>query len=99
MGMDMGSCTFTESALPSNFQHAIKRDLGPVFDPLAHLDLVHDTAVDQVLQHPAQVLWTNTEHGCAQAAGVVERNNLFAFGRKVLGQPVYEMNLSADGEC
>jgi len=55
-----------------NLQHAIESYAGPVFHTVTDLDLVDHVAFHQVLKRPAQVLWRNSEHRGAEAAGVIQ---------------------------
>src|ERR1039458_3014761 len=82
----------------SHFQHAVQRDFGPALDAGTDLYAVDDAALDQVFQSPGQVVGTDAVHGGAEAAGVVQRDDLFTFGGKALGHAVDEVNLRADGE-
>jgi len=62
------------------------------------LDLVDDAALDEVFQRPGQMLRADAIHGCAEAAGVIQRDDLFALRGKALGEAVDEMDFGTDGE-
>src|ERR1051326_8268977 len=44
------------------------------------------------------MLWGDAEHWGAKATGVVERDNLLAFRRKLFAHAIHEVNLSSDSE-
>jgi len=82
----------------ADFQHAVQGCAGPVFVVVGDLDAVNYAAFDEVLKRPGQVLRADAVHGGAEAAGFVEGEDAFAEGRVLFGQPVDEVNFSADGE-
>ena len=69
-----------------------------MLDAGAHLDAVDDAAFDQVLKSPGKMLRTDAVHGGAEAAGVVESDDLFVFRGEAAGEAVDQVNLGSDGE-
>src|SRR5712671_1477731 len=55
-----------------------------VFD----FNLVDNVALHQILQHPAQMLRGDAEHGRAKASGVIEGDDLLTFRREFLAHTV-----------
>ena len=49
-------------------------------------------------KRPAQMLRRDTKHGRAQAAGIVERNDFLALGRKLFAHAIDQMDFRAHGE-
>src|SRR6185437_13381840 len=85
-----------------DLQHSIQRYARPVLHVIANFDPVHDVAIHQVLQRPAQVLRGNSEHRGAQAAGVVQSDDFLPFRRELLAHAVDQVNFGADrkrGSC
>ena len=66
---------------------------------MADGDAVDDVAFDEVLKRPAEVLRADAVHGGAEAAGVVEGDDVLALRREAAGEAVDEVNLGADGEA
>src|SRR3989304_3376680 len=64
---------------------------GPASRLLPYFDAVHHPPGHQVLQHPAEVLRGDAEHGGADADVGVERNHELV--RVLLGQAVHQVNL------
>src|SRR5260370_35032683 len=75
-----------------NFQHPTQRHLRPLLNIILHFALVHDIAFNQVLQHPAQMLRRNAEHGRAQPAGITDRTASIPYSRKSSAQASAHMN-------
>src|ERR1017187_745981 len=69
-----------------------------MLDAGAHLDAVDDAAFHQVFKSPSKMLRTYAVHGGAEAASVVESDDLFAFRGEAAGEAGDQVNLGSDGE-
>src|SRR2546426_7408289 len=61
--------------LLSNRQHAVERDAGPVLLIVGNDDAVVDASLDQLIENPEQVVRRDAEHGRAEAAELIERDD------------------------
>src|SRR5690349_19166404 len=61
--------------LSGNFEHAVKSEPGINRDIGSYRNLIHRTALNQILDWPVQVLRIATEHGGTRAAAVIEWND------------------------
>ena len=87
----------TNDALP-NLQHPVQCRFRPILHVVLHFYLVDHIAFREIFQHPAQMLRRDTEHGGAQAAGIVEGNDFLPFRGKLLAHAVYEVDFGSHGE-
>src|SRR5262249_24448955 len=80
--------------LSSDFEHPVQCNTSIRGNIAFDANLVHNSAFDQILKRPKQVLRIDTEHCRAEASAIVERNDepVWIF----LHQPVYEVNFRTD---
>ena len=88
-----GSCPPSSSG---DGEHAVEGDPGPLGRALVDRDPVDDRAVDEVLQHPAQVRGVDAEHRRAGAHQRVERDD--GLVGRLLVQAVDQVDLRADAD-
>ena len=94
----MVACRLADLLISANLQHAVEGYFCPALDAGADLDAVDYAAFYKVFECPGEVLGADAVHGGAEAAMVVEGDDLFAALDKLAGEAVDEMNLSADGK-
>src|SRR6266550_4246277 len=86
---------FTNDERPTtallDFQHPVQRHLCPMLHVVSYFDLVDYIAFNQILQRPAQMLRRNAEHGRAQAAGIIERDDLLPFRGKFRTHAIHQV--------
>ena len=77
-----------DGGISDDLEHPLQGHPGPFGIDRVDLDLVHDVALDQVLQDPCQVGGVDAEHGRARADQGVERldSELRVLGRQALHQ-------------
>jgi hypothetical protein len=70
----------------------------PMLHVVFDFNLVDNIAFHQILQHPAQMLRGDAEHGRAKASGVVEGDDLLTFRRELLAHTVDQVDFRAHSE-
>src|SRR5579871_4298393 len=68
----------------SDLQHSVQGDTRPVLDLCRHLNAVDDPLLHEIFQSPAEMLGRDTEHGGAEAAGLVKSNYHLVLPSKLL---------------
>ena len=84
--------------LSANLQHSVECHARPAFYAGSHLDLVDDAALNQVFEGPGEVLRADAIHRGAEAAGIIQRNDLLALGRELLAHAVDQVDFGANSK-